>query len=209
MMDDGDSRDTRRLALAVGGVAIGTVGCLATYFAVGGPFGSINDIGNGALGLLSAGLAWRLRDRLSGRGRGLALGLAAVGAALTVVGSALVLSRTTGFLLAGLVSSVGFAGIGVWLVTLSRGEWAREAWPDRVRFLAVAAGVLMAIGIVVVPAIVQRVDDMATAPWWVWLGFVGWLGIYVAYPAWAIRWGLLATRQARPDLPLGEGTATG
>src|SRR5688500_7776277 len=107
MMDDGEPRVTGRLALAFGGVAIGTVGCLATYFAVGGPFGSVNDIGNGVLGLLSAGLAWRLRGQLAGRGRSLALGLAAAGAVLTVVGSALVLSRTTGFLLAGLVSTVG------------------------------------------------------------------------------------------------------
>ena len=53
-------------------------------------------------------------------------GLAVAGAALTVVGSALVVSGTTGFFLAGLVSSLGFAGIGAWLVAANRSDAARR-----------------------------------------------------------------------------------
>ncbi len=45
-MDEGDARDTRRLALAIGVTALGSATCLATYFIVGGPFGTFNDIGN-------------------------------------------------------------------------------------------------------------------------------------------------------------------
>ena len=44
----------------------------------------------------------------------------------------------------------------------------------------------MALGIVAAPGIVLGLDDMATAPGWVWIGLCGWLGIFVVYPAWAI-----------------------
>jgi hypothetical protein len=28
--------------------------------------------------------------------------------------------------------------------------------------------------------------DANTAPGWIWIGFTGWLGIFILYPAWAI-----------------------
>ena len=132
MMNEARHQDTGRLALAIGVAAAGSAVCLATYFAVQGPFGTINDIGNAATGVLSAGLAWRLRDQLARPGN-LTVGAAIVGAALTVVGSTLVVSQTTGFFLAGLVSSLGFAGIGTWLVVLNRSDTAVAAWPRRLR----------------------------------------------------------------------------
>ncbi len=184
-MDRDDARDIGRLAAAIGVVGVCSAASLATYFAVRGPFGTVNDIGNAAVGVLSATLARRLRNHATGRGRAAAVATAVAGAALTVVGSALVVSGTTGFLLAGLVSSVGFAGIGAWLVQVNRSEAAR-AWPRRLRSLGVVAGGLMAVGVVLVPGILLRLDDMAAAPGWVWVGFTGWLGTYVVYPAWAL-----------------------
>ena len=65
----------------------------------------------------------------------------------------------------------------------------------------------MTLGIAAVPGILLRIDDTEAAPWWVWLGFVGWLGIYVAYPAWAIRVGLVLARSGRRPLPSGEQRA--
>ena len=193
-MDEKLGRDTRRLALATGVVAVGSAASLATYFAVQGPFGTINDIGNAAIGILSGCLAWRLRREGSGPSDPF-VGAAVAGAALTVAGSALVVSGTTGFFLAGLVSSVGYAGIGAWLVAVSRGSLA-DTWSPWLRRLGLVAGVLMAFGIVMIPGILQRLDDMATAPAWVWIGFVGWLGTFVAYPAWAIWLGLARTHPA-------------
>jgi hypothetical protein len=64
MMNEARHQDTGRLALAIGIAAAGSAVCLATYFAVQGPFGTINDIGNAATGVLSAGLAWRLRRQI-------------------------------------------------------------------------------------------------------------------------------------------------
>ena len=53
-MDHACDRNTGRLAMSVGLVAAGTAVCLATYFVVGGPFGTINDIGNAAIGWLGS-----------------------------------------------------------------------------------------------------------------------------------------------------------
>ena len=197
MMDEARRQDTGRLALAIGIAGAGSAACLATYFAVQGPFGTINDIGTAATGVLSAGLAWRLRRQIRGRAFDLSVGTAIVGAGLTVAGSALVVSGTTGFFFAGLVSSVGFAGIGAWLVVLNKGDAVAAVAPRSLRSLGIAAGALMALGIIAAPGIVLRLDDMAAAPAWVWIGLLGWLGIFVAYPAWAIWFANVELRRGR------------
>ncbi|MFI6828229.1 hypothetical protein ACIBG5_14090 [Kribbella sp. NPDC050241] len=207
-MDAAEGRDTGRLAVAVGVVAAGSAVLLGTYFVVGGPFGAINDIGNAATGVLSACLAWKLRRHVAGRTGGLAVGGALIGAPITVAGSALVVSDTTGFFLAGLVSSLGFAGIGAWLVTFNRSNPQAGAWPRGLRSLGVLAGALMTLGVVAAPGILLRFDDMATAPGWIWIAQLGWLGIYLAYPAWAIRFGIVEARQVREPLPpAGPGSS--
>ncbi len=205
-MNEGRHRDTGRLALAVGVCAAGSAVCLAAFYAVQGPFGTINDIGNATAGVLGAGLAWRLRLLIPGRAGDVAVGLATVGAALTVTGSALVISGTTGFFLASLVSSVGFAGIGAWLLALNRSDAAAAVWPQGLRRIGTAAGALMALGIVAAPGIYLRLDDMGAAPGWVWIGLVGWLGIFVVYPAWAIWLGRVETGLARQAIPAPAGS---
>ena len=97
-MDEARARDTGRLALAVGAVAAGSAACLATFFVVGQPFGTINDIGNATAAVLSGWLAWRLRGQVRSRCAPVAVGAALVGAGISVVGSALVVSGTTGLL---------------------------------------------------------------------------------------------------------------
>ncbi len=154
--------------------------------------------------MLSAALAWRLRRQLSGRARDLAVATAIVGAAIAVAGSALVVSGTTGWFLAGLVSTVGFAGIGMWLVAINRGADPTVAWPPRLRSLGIIAGALMVVGIVALPGVLLGLDDPDGAPAWAWLGFTGWLGIYVAYPAWAVWLGVVETGRVRRGLGSGE-----
>jgi len=176
---------TDPLRIAIGAVGLGSVTCLALLFAVGEPFGRLNDLGNATLAILSGVLAYVERRHV----HPLATGVAVVGAAVAVAGSGLVISGTTGFFLAGLVSTAGFAGVGAWLVALARAGRAGRGW---VRGLAMLAGALMVVGIASAPGIVLRLDDMATAPGWIWIGMVGWLGIFVLYPIWA----LLAGRRA-------------
>jgi len=172
-----------RLAIAVGLVAVASVISLATFFAVGGgPFGAINDIGNGTLAALTAALAWTLRSRVPA----FALAAALLGAGIAIVGSWLAQSDLVGFFFAGLVSSVGFASIGPWLVVLNRSVGSEAGWPPGLAGLGIAAGLVMAVGLATLPGIVMGLDDMATAPGWIWIGYLGWLGIYLLYPAWAI-----------------------
>jgi hypothetical protein len=196
MMDEAGARGIGPLATAVGVVAVGSAVSIATYSAVGGPFGLLNDIGNAATGVLGACLAWRLRGQLPGQLGNLATGAAMLGAAVTVVGSALVVSGTTGWFFASLVSTVGFAGIGAWLVAFARGAGTAAAWPRRLGVVGVAAGSLMALGVLALPGIALRLDDAATAPGWAWVAYIGWLGIYVVYPAWAFWLGVVESRRA-------------
>jgi hypothetical protein len=190
MMDDERYRSGGELAIAAGAAAAASAVSLGLLFTVGEPFGRINDLSNAVTGVLGGCLAWRLRGQLGDASRRPALATATLGAGMTVVGSALVVSETTGFLLAGLVSSVGFAGIGAWVVALSRD--AGRHWPTSLRRLGFATGSAMAIGFLALPAIAQGIDDMSTAPWWVWIALLAWLGIYVAFPLWAFRLGTAA-----------------
>ena len=177
-----DDVTAARLATAAGVVGLASVSCFAVFSVVGGPFGTLNDIGNGTLAVVSGALAWALRRHVPVAATGAALG----GAALAVVGSALVISGTTGFFLAGLVSSVGFAGIGGWLIALVRSGATGDGTR---RKLGLLAGASMAVGILSLPGIPMRLDDMATAPGWIWIGFVGWFGTFLVYPFWAIAVG--------------------
>jgi hypothetical protein len=101
---------------------------------------------------------------------------------------------------AGSVSSVGFAGIGAWLIVINASRDAVDVWPGNLRAVGVVAGALMALGIVTLPGIPMGLDEMDTAPGWLWLGMMGWLGTYVVYPAWAIAMGVLETRRASAGL---------
>ncbi len=195
-MDESRVPSTGRLALAVGIVTAGSAAALALEFTIGKPFGTINDIGNGVAGVLSAALAWRLRTAFDDRAGRVTLTCAVTGAALTVVGSALVVSGTTGWVLAGLVTTVGFAGIGAWVVGANMRAGESLGWKRSVRRLGFASGALMIIGVMTAPGIILRLDDPDQLPWWVWLGFVSWLGTFVVYPAWAVAMGIGSRRAA-------------
>ena len=153
--------------------------CLIVFFAVGGPFGTINDFGNALFGVISFALAWILRPaapRLSG----LLVGLAGLGAALTVVGTVLVVGEITGYYLAGLWSSSGFGLIGVWLVGISRPATAR------MRRTGLVAGAVMVLGLAGVPGIFMGLDILETAPAWTYLADISWAGTYLLFPAWSL-----------------------
>jgi len=183
-------RSIGRLAIALGVVVVASIVSLAVFYAGGRPFGAINDLGNALVGILSALLALTLRPRgMEGSLGAAAIGAAVLGAAITVVGTALV--GTTGFFLAGLVSSVGFAFIGLWLIALNRSFGADGRWPRGLLTVGLVLGLLMALGFAAAPGIAMGFDDMAAAPGWIWIGFLGWIGTYLIYPVWAIWLGRL------------------
>jgi hypothetical protein len=193
-------RAAGQLAIAIGVVALASVASLILFFLVGNPFGTINDLGNGAVGILSALLAWRLRREVARvvRAEAAVTASAVLGAVVTLLGTALVVSGATGFLLAGLVSSVGFGLIGLWLIALN---WSVQPGGGASRWLpkfGVMTGVVMAIGLTTLPGIAMRLDDMDVAPGWIWIGFLGWIGAYIMYPVWSILLGRTVLSGARP-----------
>jgi MFS family permease len=176
-------RDLRRLALATGVVGFGAVASLVAMFVIAESFGRLNDLLNALLAVLAGCLVWSLRTRAT---PALVSALIGSGAAVAVVGSVLVISGATGFFLAGMVSGVGFGLIGVALVAVERlTDTSPE--PSRGRLLGTVAGAAMAVGLVGIPAVVLRLDDMNAAPAWTWIAFIGWLGTFVLLPIWSIR----------------------
>lgn len=169
--------------MALGIVAFASVVSLALFFVVAGPFGFLNDVGNALIGILSALLAVRLA---SARRAGFAAGGAAVaGAVVTVMGSWQVISGATGFFLAGLVSSAGFALIGAWLLAYT---WPGPiaGWPKRLSTLGLVTGVAMLFGVVAIPGVLMGIDDFGAVPPWMWGYAIAWLGTYILYPAWSL-----------------------
>jgi hypothetical protein len=193
-------RKVAALAVALGVVLLFSVVMLALFFAVGGPFGALNDWSIGVAGVLAVGFVLATRaEGLGDRSTSSVVlsAVAVVGAVLVVVGAWLVISDTTGFLLAGLVESFGFALFGCWIIALSRSTATSGQWARPLPTLGYVTGILLIVGLIVAPGIVMGLDDMDTAPWWVWVGFVGWLGIFVLLPIWSI-WMGVAARRASP-----------
>jgi hypothetical protein len=184
-------------AITLGAVDIAGVTSLGLMFLVGPPFGTLNDLCNAAVSVLSARLAWSWSRRVR-RHRATGEILAFGGAAIAVVGSALVVTDTTGFFLAGLVSNVGFALVGLWLIGVNRGLASDETLPRQLATLGLATGVVMALGLASIPGIVLGIDDMASAPGWIWIGSVGWTGTFVLYPIWALWFGRSLVQRAAP-----------
>jgi small-conductance mechanosensitive channel len=177
---------TGPVAIAVGIVAIATFVSLLLFFAIGGPFGAINDAGNGLIGILSGTLAIVLHRRAKAW---VALAAALIGAVVAVLGTWLVMTDTTGFLLAGFVSTVGFGLIGFWLGLIAWSD-AAAGWPSRMRQLArIAAVCMVAGGVVALPGALMGIDAYDAVPPWLWLFGLGWLGTYVLYPAWSLSFG--------------------
>ena len=175
------------VAMAVAAVDLLGVVCLVLLFVVGGPFGFINDVANGVVGVLSAVLAWMSPPvRRQGWHR-LALAAAGGGAILMVAGSILVIFEVTGYFLAGLVSAVGAAFIGCWVLVANRLPPYASELPPGVRTIGHAAGVVMLAGLLAVPGVLGGVDDQEAAQLYVSTAQLSWLGTYLLYPSWCFR----------------------
>jgi hypothetical protein len=179
---------TRRVALAVAVLVVLAMVALVLFYGVGGPFGTINDGLNLAVGLGSSVLAAASIPRARAGALDLAAGaLGILGGAVFALGAYLVLTDRTGWFLAGLASGVGAGFMGTWLLVLNRplqaGSRTRVGSPRLGRL----AGAVMVLGLLGVPGWMSGVDDWVAAPWYVSIGMLCWLGTYVLYPAWCLR----------------------
>ncbi|HET6666916.1 MAG TPA: hypothetical protein VFG98_06500 [Intrasporangium sp.] len=198
------SGEIRLAALALGATAVTALVCLLAMYAGVPGAGTVNDWLNGALGWLALALAVLVRREESPDWRDdLGIVAAALGALLMSWGSWLVITDTTGYVLAGLVSTLGLAAIGAWLLLVQK-EAGRGAGR-----LAVATGAVMVSGVLALPGVLQRIDDYSGAPWHVYVAGVGWLGAYVLLPAWCrvLRAGLRGVDQSEPTAASASPTA--
>ena len=191
---------TTRLAPSVGwtagAVAVtvpAAIVLLVVYYAVGGPFGTLNDLANALVGVLSAVLAAQTA-RLGVPAA--AVAAAGAGGAVMVVGSWLVITGRAGWVLAGLVSAVGAALVGAWLLALNVVVDRSGALPRGLTRLGSVSGAVMLLGVLVVPEILARSDTWEDLRWFGITGFVGWLGLYLGYPVWC-AWLARVVRQRR------------
>jgi hypothetical protein len=176
-----------RLALVTAVVQWLGVLSLIIFFAVGGgPFGFINDVANGLVGLLSLALAWLWVPGLRTRSSTLGIAAATLGALIMVAGSVLIIFDITGWYLAGLVSSVGSAFIGIWLLVSNRLHRHAAELPRGMIMLGVTSAIFMIIGLLALPGVLVGIDDPQLAPWYVNAGLLSWMGTYLLYPAWCL-----------------------
>jgi len=184
----------RTTALAIAVVDVAGIACLLAYSLVGGPFGTLNDIANGVVGGLSTVLALMTYARTEPDRLRVAPAASIVGGAIMIIGSVLVIFGVTDWYLAGLVSSLGSAFIGLWLVIVDRWRGGLLQLPAPTRLLGRAAGIVMLFGVLAMPGILTGVDDWEASPWYVTASQVSWLGTYLLFPIWCV----LLSRAPRP-----------
>jgi hypothetical protein len=167
---------------------------LALLYAGVDVFGPANDVANALVGWLSLALAVTVRGAVDSRLGALPVAAAAVGALLMTWGTWLVMTGTTGYYLAGLVSALGVAAAGAWLL-LAVPDLARVGLLSRgTARLGRVTGAVMGLGLLALPGALAGVDDIGAAPWHALLSGFSWLGLYLLYPWWCLR---ARTRPAR------------
>ena len=204
------SGHARRVALITGVLVVLAGVAIVLYFSVGGRFGAVNDTLNAAFATTSGLLALLTMRRTGEVVDTLAAAVGVLGAAVMVYGSYLILSDSTGWFLAGVVSAVGGGLLGLWLVLLNRP--VAGATPSLVRTMRLGriAGAVMGLGLLGVGAWVSGVDDWTAAPWYVQLGLLGWIGTYAVYPAWCFAaYRRVSPRGATPFMRDGVSAPTG
>jgi hypothetical protein len=162
--------------------AIAAIILFMIFSVAGEPFGLLNDAANGVYAFFAAGAAWAMRDR-AGRG---VVTLAMAGAVVAILRSALTMTTTTGWILAGFVSTVGFGLIGPAVVASSAALASQRRAAARVVAFGRATGWLMTLGLLAVVPAALRYDSFEATPVWAWALYVSWFGTYFGYPAWAI-----------------------
>jgi hypothetical protein len=167
------------VAIALAVVCLVSLGSIILLFTVGGPFGFLNDAGNALIGLLSAALALMLVSQVAGWAGVVAT---VAGAAVAVWGSWLVMTGSTGFVLAGFVSTIGFGLIGLWLALAAWGRGGEGLFGPLLGVARSASVAMMIGGLAAVPGSLMRSDSYDAMPGWLWLFALGWIGVYALYP---------------------------
>ena len=197
LSSNASSSSTAWLALAVAAATVlGLILLILMYVLGSGLLGMLNDVVIGISALLSVALAWSLHAQHLARSPQLAtpaLILTILGAVIVIAGSVLSISGKTGFILAGLYMMVGYALIGLWLLSLNQGD----PWPRGLVVFGLITGAVMALGMAAIPGILAGTDSFEASSWLTWIGQMGFFGWAVLYPIWALRlWNTLRLASA-------------
>lgn len=186
----------RLAAAALGATVVAAAAALLLMFAGLAPFGPVNDVLNGVIGWLAFALAlavWSAEGRPQSLRALLGLAAAAGGAVFLSWGAWLVVSGTTGYVLAGLVSTLGLGCLGLWLVLGHTGAGRDGVLGSGPARLGRVMGALMTLGVFALPSALAGVDEQSALEWH---GYVAqgpaWLGAAML-PVWCYR----LARQAR------------
>ena len=199
-MENIPSRAISRLTVAIGITAIVSIVSLILFFIFGGFWGPLNDLTIAVVALMSAALAWMLHPFFRARSPRLSyfmLIAAIAGAVIASIGSALVMSGTTNWQLAGSVNALGYAFIGFWLLAFNYHARLTDVFPQTLTRLGQISGALSALGLLNVLGIFGIVDAQSEAYWLLNLAQVGGLGgiLLLVWTVWLGRVVLKSTKK--------------
>jgi hypothetical protein len=184
-----DRYATGRLATALCYVGVFNGSTIALMYAGLPLFGPLNDLGVAAAAVLQAVLAWRLLGMSGESWPDVGVIAAVVGAAVAVLGSGLVISGVTDWFVAGVVSVLGYAFLGVWMVAANHRARSVEAWPTALASFGLLIGAIMCVGFLALSAFRGGVGSPASAPWFIWAAYANGVGWFILLPIWNYRLG--------------------
>ena len=162
---------------------------------VGDIFGAYNDICVGLGGILSGGLAlitFPIHRAHTPHASWFALLWGCMGAIVAPIGSGLVYFGYTGWFLAALVTTFGYALIGIWFLILNYSALRWISFPRSLARFGIVTGWVMIVGILAGPGILARIDYVDTTQWHTLIPLiVGGMGWNLLYTLWCIWLGRL------------------
>ena len=191
-MENLNSRAIGRLTAAIGIVTVGGLIAATLFFSVGGIWGPLNDLSIALEALLVAALAWMLHPAFRSQAPQLSRGTLAaaiLGGLIASLGSAGVMLSITGWFLAILITSLGYALLAVWLFAFNRHARLHDRLPRGLIRLGQIAGATLMLGFLNIPGILNRIDSPADASWLTSLSMVDALG-WMLLPTGAFGWGV-------------------
>lgn len=203
-MENIPSRAISRLTVAMGITAIVSIVSLILFFIFGGFWGPLNDLTIAVFALMSAALAWLLHPFFRAQSPRLSYSMliaAIAGAVIACIGSALVMSGTTSWQLAGSVNALGYAFIGVWLLAFNFHARLTDVFPQNLTRLGQISGALSAFGLLNMLGIFGLVDAQSDVSWLLYLAQFGGLGgiLLLVWTVWLGRVILKSTREMQHE----------
>ncbi len=203
-MENIRSRAIGRLTIAIGITAIVSIVSLILFFIFGGFWGPLNDFTIALFALMIAVLAWMLHPFFRTQSPRLSyfmLITAIVGAVIACIGSALVMSGTTSWQLAGSVNALGYAFIGIWLLAFNYHARLTDVFPKNLTRLGQISGALSALSLLNVLGIFGIVDAQNDVSWLWFLAQFGGLGqiLLLVWSVWLGRVVLRSTQEMQHE----------